>query len=191
MKKDINAIFGAHHGLDEKSVKFLTSALDKSNLPGFDYLEFKQSLSTLAEMGIEGEMAYKSAFATASTMGLTLDKLVKTGMHYKKVLEGEKAQFDKAVEAQVRKKVGQKQAKVEQLRKKVEANKLAIEKKKEEILALEKEILAATEIVDSASADIEATKAKIVETGQNFEVTLNSLLNQIEEDLSQAKIFLG
>ena len=78
MQKNLKNIFGNDHGLDEKSVDYLTSALAKNNLPGFDYLEFKQSLAALADLGMDEPTAIKSAFATASTVGLTKDKLVKT-----------------------------------------------------------------------------------------------------------------
>ena len=42
MQKDLQSIFGQVTGLDDKSIQFLTQALSKNNLPGFDYLEFKQ-----------------------------------------------------------------------------------------------------------------------------------------------------
>ena len=48
MKKILKNIFGSHHGLDQKSVDFLINALEKNNLPGFDYIEFKQALSALS-----------------------------------------------------------------------------------------------------------------------------------------------
>ena len=73
-------IFGTHHGLDERSMESLVGALERENLPGFDYLEFKQALERLQAMDMAEETAFKSAFATASTMGLTKDKLLKTAL---------------------------------------------------------------------------------------------------------------
>jgi len=49
----LKTIFGKDHGLDQKSVDFLTKALDRSNLPGFDCIEFKQSLDALSKLNIE------------------------------------------------------------------------------------------------------------------------------------------
>ena len=77
MQKDLKNIFGSTTGLDDKSMEYLTSALAKNNLPGFDYLEFKQSLGALASLNMDEATAYKSAFATASTVGLTKEKLLK------------------------------------------------------------------------------------------------------------------
>jgi hypothetical protein len=102
MQNKLKAIFGNHHGLDEKSIEYLTKALEKKNLPGLDYLEFKQSLGALLDMDMEETMAFKSAFATSATMGLTKEKLRKTAEHYKNVLTEEKEQFDAALEKQVK-----------------------------------------------------------------------------------------
>ena len=76
MQSKLKSIFGNHHGLDERSINVLTKALENANLPGFDYLEFKQSLAALTQMNMDEAMAIKSAFATASTMGLTKEKLL-------------------------------------------------------------------------------------------------------------------
>ena len=83
MQKKLKEIFGSDLGLDSKSVDFLTKALAKNNLDGFDYLEFIQSLKALADLGMDEGTSIKSAFATASTVGLTKAKLVQTGKHYK------------------------------------------------------------------------------------------------------------
>ena len=63
-------------GLDERSLEFLTTALEKSNLPGFDYLEFKRAVADLlSNMNMDEATAYKSAFTTvATTLGLTKGK---------------------------------------------------------------------------------------------------------------------
>ena len=71
MHKKLVEIFGSHGDIDSKSVDFLAKALDKNNIPGFDYLEFKQSLTALKKMGMDAETSIKSAYATASTVGLT------------------------------------------------------------------------------------------------------------------------
>ncbi|MGB1217101.1 MAG: hypothetical protein ACPG5P_04450, partial [Saprospiraceae bacterium] len=39
-------------GMDERSAKFLAKALSGNNLAGFDYLEFKESITNLAAMNL-------------------------------------------------------------------------------------------------------------------------------------------
>ena len=39
MSKNLKSLFGENHLLDEKSVSFLTDALEKNNLPGQPFLQ--------------------------------------------------------------------------------------------------------------------------------------------------------
>ncbi|MEZ5044918.1 MAG: hypothetical protein R2828_33780 [Saprospiraceae bacterium] len=183
MEKNLKALFGEHHGLDSKSVDFLTSALAKNNLPGFDYLEFKQSLGALAKLNMDEETAIRSAFATASTVGLTKDKLVKTADHYKKILQTEKDQFDAALQKQIQQKVASKQIEVEKLKKQVEEYRIKIQQ-------LEEKIISSQQIIDSADETISAAKEKIDATRHSFETALQSILNQINKDIENMQNFL-
>ena len=182
MDKNLKKIFGTHHGLDGKSIEFLTKALEKNNLPGFDYIEYKQSLSALSEMDIEGETAFKSAFATARTVGLTKDKLLKSAQHYKNVLLKEKEQFDAALGKQVEQRVKSKLNEVAKLRKKIEEYKTKIEQ-------LEKQIASSQNTIDKADETIQAAKDKIDGTRKNFEFTLQSIFNQIDDDISNIETY--
>ncbi len=183
MQKKLKNLFGDSHGLDEKSVDFLTNALNKSNLPGFDYLEFKQSLAALMEMDMEESIAIKSAFATAATVGLTKEKLLKTANHYKKILNDEKSQFDAALQKQMKQRVESKLAEVEKLKKQIEEYRAKIKQ-------LEEKIAASQSTVDNADEIIQADKEKIVSTRDNFEHTLQSIVNQIDRDIENIDKFL-
>ncbi len=184
MQNKLKAVFGNHHGLDEKSIDYLTKALEKNNLPGFDYIEFKQSLGALLDMDMEEPVAYKSAFATASTMGLTKDKLKKTAEHYKSVLTNEKKQFDAALEKQVKQKIDSKKEEVEKLRKQVEDYKAKIRQ-------LEEKIAKAQDTIDHADEHIQAAKEKIDSTRESFEFTWQSILNQINIDIENIDNYLS
>lgn len=176
MEKKLKNLFGDAHGLDAKSVDFLTNALSKSNLPGFDYLEFKQSMAALMKMDMDESTAIKSAYATAATVGLTKELLLKTANHYKKVLQVEKNQFDAALQKQMEQRVSSKLAEVEKLKKQIEDYRLKIQQ-------LEEKIGKAQATVDSADENIQADKEKIVSTRDNFEHTLQSIVNQIDRDI--------
>lgn len=184
MQKNLKDLFGKDHGLDEKSVQFLTNALEKNNLPGFDYIEFKQSLLALEAMKMEEEVAFKSAFATASTLGLTKEKLLKTAEHYKKVLMNEKVQFDAALQKQVHQRIGAKEAELEKLKKQ-------IEEYKEKIAQLEAKIASNLETIEKQDDVIQKAKEKIESTKDGFELTLQSLLNAIDKDVETINIYIG
>jgi len=183
MAKEIKQLFGSSHGLDEKSIDFLTKALEKSNLPGFDYIEFKQSLSALSKMNMDEETAIKSAFATASTMGLSKEKLIKTAAHYVKVLQKEKSQFDAALQKQLKQKVQAKRDEVEKM-------KVEIEKNKEKIDKLKALIIKQQDTIDHADENIQEAQNKIETTKENFEFTYTSILNQIKKDVDNIEQFL-
>lgn len=175
--------FGAHHGLDERSMESLVGALERENLPGFDYLEFKQSLERLQELNIEEEVAFKSAFATASTMGLTKDKLLKTAAHYKKVLDKEQVSFDAALKNQIKAKVDGKRKEVATLRKRLTDYEAKIEE-------LKKLKAAAEKTISEADATIAAAQESINDVHQRFEATLKALQNQIDQDITDIERFL-
>ena len=183
MKNDLRPIFGSDHGLDPKSVDFLTGALAKGNLPGFDYLEFKLALTKLSAMQIEDTTAIKTAFATAQTVGLTKAKLIKTANHYKKLLQQEHDQFGKALENQVQKKVAGKQKEVEKL-------KAQIAKHKQKIEELEAQVNQYQSTIDNADEEITDAKSKIEATKDGFERTHQSILNQIDKDIEDFNTYL-
>ncbi len=184
MQKDLKALFGAHHGLDERSIDSLTRALEKNNLPGFDYIEFKQSLGRLQEMDIDEPTAFKSAFATASTVGLTKEKLLKTAEHYRKVLQTEKEQFDQALQKQMEQRVESKLAEVEKMKKQIHDYKAKIKQ-------LEGKIAKAQSTIDHADEHIQAAKDKIESTKEGFESTLQSILNEMDRDIENIKTFIN
>ncbi len=181
--KDMKAFFGAMHGLDEKSLQFLISALEKNNLPGFDYIEFKQSLSKLLAMDMDEGTAFKSAFATASTLGVTKDKLKQTATHYQKILSKEKAQFDNALQKQMTQRVDGKYKEVERLKQQV----VEYEKKIEE---LKTRIESANNTIAQADAQIENAKTKIESTREAFDFTHQSIMNQINIDIENIEQYL-
>ncbi len=183
MQKSLKSLFGDHHGLDEKSIKFLIQALEKSNLPGFDYIEFRQSMQALSELNMEEPVIYKSAFATASTLGLTKERLIQTAEHYKKVLANEKVQFDAALQKQVKQRVDSKQEEVERLRKQVDEYKSKIKQLEEKIEKAETTIEKADDVIRTSMEKIESTK-------DGFEFTLQSLLNAIDRDIENIETFL-
>ncbi len=176
-------MFGSTHGLDEKSLTFLIKALEKNNLPGFDYIEFKQSLGNLLAMDIDEITAYKSVFATAMSMGLTREKLLKTANHYKQVLEKERTQFEGALKNQMEQRVQSKLEEVEKLKKQVKDYRKKIEE-------LESRITKAQSTIDHADEHIQQAKSKIEETKNAFEFTHQSIINQIGHDVENIENYL-
>jgi phage-related protein len=176
--------FGENHNLDEKSMESLITALERENLPGFDYLEFKQALARLGSLNMEESLIFKSAFATASTIGVTKDKLLKTAGHYKNVLAKEKKSFDAAMNKQVK-------AKVEGKRKEVEALKKKLALYEAKINELEQLKVKATKTINTADETIKNAQDGIDKVKTRFETTLKALLNQIDKDIEDIGKYLS
>lgn len=183
MASNLNQIFKLNGDVDQKSLDFLTRALDRSNLAGFDYLEFKQSLNSLKQMNMDDETAIKSAYATASTVGLTKDKLVQTARHYQQVIDKEKSQFDEALQNQVKEKIAGKKGEVDRLKNLIEEN-------NKRVAQIQAEIKKAQSTIDNADQDIKEAQDKIDATKTNFETTYQSILGVIAEDIDKFNKYL-
>ncbi len=179
----IKNMFGDNHGLDERSVDFISKAIEKANLPGFDYVEFKQALSNIAKMNIDEATAFKSAYGTAMTMGLTKEKLLETANHYRAIVSKEKEQFDVASEKQKDLKIGDNLRQVDDMSKKILDNELKIKQLQDEIETLRVKVRGMDYEREQAYSKIEEAKTK-------FTFAHQSILNQIEKDIENIQKYL-
>ena len=174
---DIKALFGQNIELDNKSVEFLSNALSTNSQQGFDYIKFKSSLNALKKLNQDDLTAVRSAYATASTLGVTKDKLLQSAMHYKNVLNKEKEQFDLALQKQMTQRVASKQDEAVYLHEKIKEYELKIKELKKQIDDFQYKI-------DHADKEIEEAKEKIESTKDRFEHTFDAFVKQIDNDIS-------
>jgi len=173
----------AAEGLDERSLEFLSNAVEKNNLPGFDYFEFKRAVAALLQMQLDEATCYKSAFATAATVGLTKEKLVETAGYYRDVLLREKEHFDTALESQNATKVTSREQEIKRLRDQVERHKA-------DIARLQDEIGGYLNQIDQAEAAVKNEAQKLERTKAAFEKTHQLVLFQIERDVENMHKYL-
>ncbi|MCE7923498.1 MAG: hypothetical protein DYG98_10600 [Haliscomenobacteraceae bacterium CHB4] len=166
----------AAEGLDERSLEFLANAIEKNNLPGFDYYEFKRAVVSLLQMKLDEATSHKSAFTTAATVGLTKEKLIETANYYKNIVEKEKEQFDKALENQNATKITARKEEVKRLRDQVERHKT-------EIARLQDEIAGYLTQIDQAEAATKLESDKLEKAKSAFEKTHQAVVLQIDKDI--------
>lgn len=183
MQKNLSQLFGSNPELEQKFVSLFIKALEKNNQPGFDYIEFKQSLGVMATMNIDESTAIRSAFATASTVGLTKKKLMESANYYAKVINQEKEHFDAALAKRINQKVGGKVKEVEKLKEQIVKYNSKIEQLKAQI---EKH----QHTIDTADEQIQAEKEKILGTQNNFERTHENFIDQIKSDIENFNTYL-
>jgi len=163
-----SATEGAAGQVTDKFMSILLAAMDKNNLEGFDYLEFKQALKNLENMPMDEKTRYQSAFAMAKTMNVTPEHLVKTAGHYVAILQQEEQKFGQALTAQRSKQIGGREQQMADLEKGIKA-------KAEQIKRLTEEIEADQKTLATMKKEISGAVVKVETTKNNFIASFNSL----------------
>ncbi len=176
-------IFGDPANLDERSLEFLARSIEQNNLPGFDFLEFKKSVNALLKLGMDEPTAHRSVFATASTMGLTKEKLVESLGYYRNIVEKEKAAFYDALSAQTHEKVDSKKAETARLRDQIERNKAEIARLQDEVAGWLAAIDEAEKLTGIESEKLEKNRAAFEFTHAEAMLRLDKELEKIHQNL--------
>lgn len=168
----------------QKFLDILFKAMEANNLEGLDYLEFKQSLQSLSKMPMDEETQFKSAFAMASSMGVTPDKLITTAKHYIDVLTKEEQKFETALQQQIDGRIGQQKQELAAMDK-------SIKEKSEQIKKLTQQITEIQQKAEKTRTAMNQASEKINVTKSNFVASYNQVRGQIEKDISKMKQYLG
>ncbi len=169
--------------ISPKFTKILLEAIEKHNMQGFDYLEFKNSVRSLSKMDMDEATKFKSAFAMAQTMGAKSSALLDSAKHYLNILVQEKKKFDSAAAQQMT-------SKIELKKKEISQNEKAIRTKEAQIKKLESEITALRSKVGKADSSLKSEEAKVRKTQSDFVASYNNLYNQIQADIEKMTNYL-
>lgn len=175
MEDKLIQAFRPSEASDEKSLQFLCKALAKNNEKGFDYLEFKLALHELEKMDIKGDLAVRSAFATASALGVEKAHILQSLNVYLKVLEQESLDFDRALEAAMLRKIQSRKEDIARLEVKITSF-------KQEIARIEQAINEGQKRIASFSSEIDAAEIELQQTEVTFRNTYQQLVTLIESD---------
>jgi len=176
MTVDLKKLFASEDITNSKMQTALIAAISKNASEEFDYLKFKVSVRKMLDMGMDKDTAVKSAFATASVMGVTKNKLVSSAKKYKGTLDKEREQFAIALKNKIAKNVDGKKVEAERLKKEIVSHKEKIAKLLNEIELFETKISQVDDVVADAQEKIEATR-------HDFKSTFDAIYSQIEEDI--------
>jgi predicted RNase H-like nuclease (RuvC/YqgF family) len=166
-----------------KFVEVLSRAMEAANLPGVDYLEYRQSLKSLEKMPMEEQVRYQSAFAMAQAMGATPAKLIESAGHYMNVLKTEQAKFDEALRNQTAERIGNRQ----EMLKNLDAT---LKQKAEQIKKLTQEMEQHRAEMEKLDLEIREASGKVEATKQDFLASHQALAAQINADVENMKRFL-
>ena len=169
--------------VDKRVFEKLMQVIEANNVEGFDYLEFKNSLKALANIPIDEATKFQSAFATASTMGLTHDKLVQSINYYKGLLDKEAKTFSDQARQMTQERVVAKEKERAALDK-------AIQDKKAQLERLQQEITQHQQKISSIELEANDLRSKIAETQNNFQATYQHLVKLFTTDLEKVDRYL-
>ncbi len=167
----------------DKFIDLLLKAIEANNIEGFDYLEYKQSLQSLAKIEPDESKRFKSAFAMAQTMGLTKKVLFDSAQRYANVLGEEEKKFAEAF-------VKQKAAQVTNREKKISSLQQAIQQKEAEIKKLQKEIGIHQKELDNIESEMAKSMEKVQSTRDHFYGSYNLVLDQIKSDMDKINLYI-
>ncbi|MBI1226781.1 MAG: hypothetical protein GC192_16215 [Bacteroidetes bacterium] len=166
-----------------KFLEVLLGAMEKANLPGVDYLEYRQSLKSLEKMPMDEQVRYQSAFAMAQAMGATPQKLVESAGHYLDVLKAEQSKFGQALRNQTAERIGNRQTMMSNLD-------ATLKEKAEQIKKLTQEMEQHRAEMDKLEKEIKEATSKVSATQSNFVASYEVLVSQINVDVENMKKFL-
>jgi hypothetical protein len=149
---------------DPEMVKILQDAIEAANLPGFDYIEFRDALVRMAQVPMTEELKFQAVYATAQSM-VSKQGLLDAVDHYLKVIADKATEFQSYVQGVEATEVTAKQESVTKLTTDIEAKAaeisqltLAIQEKRKQQDALNLEIVQAQQDIQNKKSSFEATR---------------------------------
>lgn len=169
--------------VDEKMVEFLSKAIEDANIPGFDYIEFRNALAAMASAPLPENQKYIAVFATASTMGLTKEKLLSAIDHYQGILDSKKKEFQEQVDQMTALQVTKreelksaKEAEIQALMVQIQEAQAAIAVKQQEALEI--------------NSEIGRERLNIQQTASSFEATYNFVSGKLQGDKQKIEAYI-
>ena len=182
---DVSATVTIQDGeVNEKFLNVLLEAMEKSNLDGFDYIEFKQFLKSLGKVELDEATRFRSAFATGQTMGATKENLISSAGRYLDILKREEDRFNEAVKNQRSKLIDDKKSGIDRLEQSITA-------KEEQIARLNKEIEDAGNEIRQQKEELALSQAKVQQTENDFKTTYQTLIGQLKDDIEKINKYLS
>ncbi len=171
--------------IDRKFVDHFVELLEKANLPGPDYFEYKQALQSMEGLSLGEEKQFQAAWASFKAMGGIKDtSILKTSAdQYLGILDKDRSSFLKDVDLAIKDRVGSLNDEL----KKLEDNNAAFTK---QIAELQTKIDANKNRLGQIAGEISEQSAKINANKDSFEVTYGSFVEQIKSDINKINQYL-
>lgn len=171
--------------IDKKFTEHFVNLLEKANLPGPDYFEYKQALQSMEGLGLGEEKQFQAAWASFKAMGGAKDTtILKTSAdQYLTILVKDRESFLKDVEKAIKERVGA----LQDEHQKLEQTNAAYA---QQIIDLQKKIDDNKNRLGQIAGEVSEQTAKINTNKDSFEVTYVSFVDQLQSDLAKINQYL-
>ena len=175
----------ASGAVDPKFAQHFADVLAQNNPAGPDYFEFRETLQSLASLGLTEEKQFQAAWASFKALAGTTDvsTLTNTANQFVAALSKDRDAFGKSVEAAIAERVGGLQN--EQKRLQTDNESLA-----KQLLAIQQQIDANSNRLTAINGEIAEQSAKITQNQQNYDVTFAHFTDQIKGDIAKITQYL-
>ncbi|HMP28182.1 MAG TPA: hypothetical protein PKD85_01195 [Saprospiraceae bacterium] len=178
MQIDLKDLFELQSSdFDPQIVLTILENVKEGSQDGFDYLKFRYSLINLLKMNIDITTSVKSAYMTASTVGLNKDKLLASLAYYEGLIQKQKEDFTITLRSQILKNVEGPKAELQKLDHLKEEN---IRK----IAALQREIDGIDDKKKELRTEIEVNESKIEKRRSEFKSVVDHIDQVMHKDKS-------
>jgi uncharacterized phage infection (PIP) family protein YhgE len=171
--------------VDAKFAEHFAGVLAKNNLPGPDYFEFRETLRSLASLGLSEDQQYQAAWASFKALGGAPDvsRLTGTANQYLTILGKDREAFGQSVEAAIAERVGGLQREQQQLQADTEAL-------TRQLAEIQQKLAANTARLAAIGGEVAEQSGRLNQNRQNYEATYSHFTSQIRADLARIAQYL-
>jgi len=171
--------------VDAKFAEHFAGVLAKNNLPGPDYFEFRETLRSLAGLGLSEDQQYQAAWASFKALGGAPDvaRLTSTANQYLTVLGKDREAFGQSVEAAIAERMGGLQREQQQL----QADSEALTR---QLAEMQQKLAANAARLAAIGGEVAEQSGRLNQNRQNYEATYGHFTSQIRADLAKIGQYL-
>jgi hypothetical protein len=168
----------------EKFIDILSKVLESNNQPGFDYLEYKKAVLSIAKLqNLEESAQFKTAYAAAMSMNVQPQQLTDSAKRYLMILETEFTKFNQTASQFLQNQVGAKELESSELKK-------TIQQKEAQLKQLQLELEKHHKRMNDIESELESAKIKVDTNKASFKLAYDQLVGQIRTDIQKMEQYL-
>jgi hypothetical protein len=178
-----SAVFSPNVGFNQEMYDKIMTVLEKNNMEGFDYFEFRQSILNANSMPLPEADKYRTIYSMAKPFGVTRDKLLTSIDFYIQKLDEHKQGFGNYI-ATLR------EQEIISREQKKTGNETLIQQKSDLIRQLNEEISALTQENTTLATEVYAQNAQITAKEQSFAATFDVVVKQLTDDKTKIDTYI-